>query len=91
VTTPEVTLEWSKPVTFDVAKIAEEIQLGQRVEEFALDQWKDGAWVEFAKATSIGPQRLLRFEPVTTAKLRLRITKSPVCPAITEFALFKQP
>jgi alpha-L-fucosidase len=91
VMSPELTLEWKKPVTFDVAKVAEEIRLGQRVEEFALDQWKDGAWVEFAKATSIGPQRLLRFEPVTTAKLRLRITKSPVCPAITEFGLFKQP
>ncbi len=91
VTTPELTLEWKKSVTFDVAKIAEDIRLGQRIEEFALDQWKDGTWQEFAKATSIGAERLLRFEPVTTAKLRLRITKSPVCPAITEFGLFKQP
>lgn len=91
VTTPELTLEWNKPVTFDVVKITEEIRLGQRVEEFVLDQWKDGAWQEFARATSIGPQRLLRFAPVTTAKLRLRITKSPVCPAISELGLFKQP
>jgi alpha-L-fucosidase len=91
VTTPELTLEWKKPVAFDVFKITENIQLGQRVEQFALDQWKDGAWQEIAKATSIGAERLLRFEPVTTNKLRVRITQSPVCPALAEIGVFKQP
>jgi alpha-L-fucosidase len=91
VTTPELTLEWKIPVTFDVFKITENIQLGQRVEMFALDQWKDGAWQEFVKATSIGAERLLRFEPITTNKLRVRITQSPACPALGEIGVFKQP
>lgn len=91
VTLPELVFEWSKPVVFDVARIAEEIRLGQRVEEFALDRWTDGGWVEFVRAASIGPQRLVRFETVETPRVRLRITKSPVCPAIAEFGLFKRP
>jgi len=28
---------------------------------------------------------------VTTSKVRLRITQAPVCPAISEFALFSEP
>lgn len=91
VTTPSLTLEWRKPVTFDVFKVTENIRLGQRVQEFALDAWRDGAWQEIAKATSIGPQRLLRFEPVTTSRARLRVTSAPVCPALAEIGVFKQP
>jgi alpha-L-fucosidase len=91
VATPSLTLEWRKPVTFDVFKVTENIRLGQRVQEFALDAWRDGAWQEIARATSIGPQRLLRFEPVTTTQARLRVTSAPVCPALAEIGVFKQP
>jgi len=66
--------------------------LGQRVEAFALDEWKDGKWQEFSKGTSIGSQRLVRLtSSINTTQLRLRITKSPVCPAISEFGLFIEP
>ena len=67
------------------------LPLGQRVEGFAVDQWKDGHWAEFAKGTSIGNHRLLRGREVTSDKVRLRITKAPVCPALAEFGLFAQP
>ncbi len=91
VTTPELTLEFAKPITFNVVSLREHLPLGQRIEAFALDQWKDGQWVEFAKGTSIGNHRLLRGEYVTTNKVRLRITKAPVCPALSEFGLFAEP
>jgi uncharacterized membrane protein (UPF0182 family) len=63
----------------------------QRVEAVALDHWRDGRWVEFATATSIGNCRLVRVSPITTTKVRLRITQAPVCPAISELALFAEP
>ena len=63
----------------------------QRVEAFAMDQWKDGGWNEFAKGTSIGNRRLLRFEPLTTSKVRLRITQAAVCPALSELGLHAEP
>jgi alpha-L-fucosidase len=87
---PEVILELGKPATFNVVRLREYLPLGQRIEAFALDQWQDGRWVEFATGTSIGNCRLVRGESVTTDKVRLRIVKSPVCPALSELGLFAE-
>jgi alpha-L-fucosidase len=91
VTTPELVIEFPKPVTFNVISLRECLPLGQRVETFGLDQYKDGNWVEFAKGTSIGSHRLVRGDSVTTHKVRLRITQAAVCPAISEFGLYAEP
>ncbi len=89
--TPELVAEFPQPITFNVISLKEYLPLGQRIEAFAVDQWKDGQWVEFAKGTSIGNRRLIRGEPVTTSRVRLRITQAPVCPALSEFGLFAEP
>jgi alpha-L-fucosidase len=91
ITTPELILEFPQPVSFNVVSLREYLPLGQRIEAFALDWWQDGAWVEFAKGTSIGNLRLLRLNALTTDKVRLRITKAPVCPALSQFGLFAEP
>ena len=91
VTTPEVTLEFQKPVTFNLVRLREYLPLGQRVDDWALDAWQEGAWKEFAKGTAIGNCRLVRTTPSTTIKVRLRITKAAACPALSEFALFAEP
>jgi alpha-L-fucosidase len=90
-TTPEIVLDLGKPVTFNVVRVREYLPLGQRVESFALDAWENGKWNEIGSATSIGNQRLVRTASVTSAKLRLRVTKAPVCPAISEIGLFLSP
>ena len=90
-TTPELVLDLGKAVTFNVVSLREYLPLGQRVDAFALDRWNDGRWTEFAHGTSVGNLRLIRGEPVTTEKVRLRITKAPVCPAISELGLFAEP
>jgi alpha-L-fucosidase len=86
--TPELVLQLKHEVTFNVVRLREYLPLGQRVEAFAINVWRDGRWIEFGKGTSIGNCRLLRQEPVTTSKVRLRILQAPVCPAISEFGLF---
>ena len=91
VTTPELLLEFAKPLTFNVVRLREYLPLGQRIEAFILEQWNNGQWVEFGKGTSIGNCRLIRGTPVTTTKVRLRITQAPVCPALSEFGLFAEP
>jgi alpha-L-fucosidase len=90
VTTPEVILDLHRPTTFNVVSLREFLPLGQRIEAFALDQWRDGQWVQFAAGTSIGNHRLIRGDFVTTSKVRLRITQSPVCPALAELGLFAE-
>ena len=91
VTTPELVLELGKATTFNVLSLREFLPLGQRVEDWALDRWNGGRWVEFASGTAIGARRLWRGDNITTEKVRLRIVKAPVCPAISEFALYREP
>ncbi len=89
VLTPELVLDLGAPATFDLVRIREHLPLGQRVDAFAVDAWQDGGWREIARGTSIGSQRAVRLTaPVTTPKVRLRITGAAACPAISEFALF---
>lgn len=88
VTNAELILDLGKATTFNVVRVREFLPLGQRIEAFALDQWQDQQWVEFATGTSIGNCRLVRGQNITTDKVRLRIVKVPVCPAISEIGLF---
>lgn len=90
-TTPHLILDLNREQTFNVVRVREYLPLGQRVEAFAVDVWKNNEWHEFVRGTSIGSCKLLRGNPVTTTKVRLRITQAPVCPAISELALFAEP
>jgi alpha-L-fucosidase len=90
VTNADIVLEFPQPVTFNVVRIREYLPLGQRVEGYALEQWQDGKWEEFASGQSIGNCRLVRGSDITTGKVRLRITKAAVCPAISEIGLFRE-
>lgn len=89
-TTPELVLDLNREVTFNVVRLREFLPMGQRVEAFAIDAWRERKWQDFATGTSIGNCRLVRGEPVTTSKVRLRITKATVCPAIAELGLFAE-
>jgi alpha-L-fucosidase len=89
VTTPEVTVDFRRPVSFSVVRLREEIALGQRIDAFTVEIWKDGAWQEFAGGTSIGACRLLRAQqPATTQRLRLKITQAAACPALAELGVY---
>ncbi|MHB8973261.1 MAG: alpha-L-fucosidase [Pirellulaceae bacterium] len=91
ITTPELVIDLGKPVTFNVLSLREYLPLGQRIEAFAVDRWQDGQWVEFTRGTSIGNLRLMRTEPITSEKVRLRITQAPVCVAVSECGLYLEP
>ena len=92
VTAPELVLDFGKPVTFNVVSLREHLPLGQRVEAFALDQWQEGRWREFARGTSIGNRRLVRAANyLVTDKVRLRITQAAVGPALAEVGIHAEP
>ena len=91
VTEPELLVEFAEPVRLNVVSVREHLPLGQRIESIAVDVWEGEGWREVAVAVGIGSRRLLRFEPVETTRLRLRVTASPVCPAIAEFGVYLEP
>ena len=84
-------LEFTLPETrtFDTAMLQEEIRAGQRVEEFRLESWDGHAWRPFARGTTIGYKRLIRFPEVTADRVRLTIAKSRLNPALAAFGLYK--
>lgn len=88
---PELILSFQEPVTFNVVRLKEHLPLGARIDDFALDFWNGAAWEQFAAASGIGSQRLLPSRYITTDRVRLRITKTSACPAVSEIALFKMP
>jgi alpha-L-fucosidase len=75
--------------TFDILLLRENILIGQRVEKFVLEYPDHGGWATITEGTTIGYKRLLRFPPVTTDKVRLRILSSRLNPTIAEFGLYK--
>lgn len=78
--------------TFDVVRVREEIRLGQRVDAWALDADVGGKWQEVVSGQTIGVQAMLVLpQPVTTQRVRLRITSAAACPCISELSLFKLP
>jgi alpha-L-fucosidase len=91
VTTPEITLTLPSPQTFNLIRLREDIRLGLRLEGVAVDAMVNGQWKELAKAEAIGQCRLWRVPATTADKVRIRVTKSPVCPALSDFGLFLEP
>ncbi len=77
--------------TFNTAMLQEYIANGQHIEEFFIDAWDNGKWQQISRGTTVGHKRILRFDDVTTSKVRLRINKSRVNAAISSFGLFRRP
>ncbi|MCU0916545.1 MAG: alpha-L-fucosidase [Planctomycetes bacterium] len=90
-TTAGVEFDLGGDRTFNVAELGEHIATGQRISSFVLEAWDGGQWKEFARGTTVGYKRLLRFADVTTSKVRLRILDSRVCPTLAGFGLYHAP
>ena len=91
VTDPSLVLDLPPGRTFDLIRLREYLPLGARVTRFAVDAEIDGRWQTLAEHDGIGAQRMIRLpRPIAPRRLRLRILAAPVCPAISEIALFRQ-
>lgn len=87
-----LTLEWSKEQTFNIIRLRENIKLGQRIEKIEIDAFVNGNWKKVGEATSIGANRLVRLANyITTSKLRILIKESPVCIALSDVGVFREP
>ena len=92
-----VTLALPRPATFDVVSLQEAVDhRGQRIESFVIETWNGTAWTAPAlhagdATTTVGHRRLIRLaSPVTTDRVRVRITGSRLAPTLAEVGLYKQ-
>ncbi|MGP3982419.1 ricin-type beta-trefoil lectin domain protein [Streptomyces sp. KR80] len=89
--TGALVLDLAGQKTFDVISVQEDLNIGMRTQGFAVDRWTGTAWAQIAADTTVGHKKLVRLsEPVTTDRIRLRITASRAAPAIASFGLFKR-
>ncbi len=77
--------------TFDCLTLAENIEVGQRIEQFSFEIWTGDRWREVTRSTTVGNKRLLRFSTQTAQKVRLRILQSRYTPTLAFFGLHKRP
>lgn len=92
ITKASIEFTFKKPTTFNRFLAQEYISLGQRIKEFSLEALnKDGSWQTISKETTIGYKHILRFEPVTTTKIRFTIHDSKGCPLISNLEIYNAP
>ena len=88
-TTGALTLTLASSKTFDTISVQEDLNIGMRTRNFAVDSWNGSAWTQIATDTTIGHKKLVRLAtPVTTSRIRLRITSARDLPAIASVGLF---
>ena len=77
-----VKLDGVHDVTHVVLK--EHIPMSQRIECYAIDaKQADGTYTEIAEGTTVGYQKINRFDPVATDEIRIRIKDSRICPILS--------
>jgi len=74
---------------FNVIRLEEMINLGQRVAEYKVEAWNDGSksWQELNHGYTIGYRKLDRFPKVKASKVRLTILRARACPTIKSFGV----
>ena len=82
-------IDFKQTVTFDRASLQENIATGQRVEEGSLEYWNDNKWSTISTFTTVGYNRLLKFKPVTTSKIRVNISKAKSAVQLAEIGVYK--
>jgi alpha-L-fucosidase len=86
-----ILLDMPSTVLFDRVMLQENFRRGQKVAAFVIEFWDGNGWQEITGGTTIGYKRLLRFNPVKSSRVRLRILNARDTPDITSFGLYKAP
>ncbi len=87
----QLTFQLKKMSTFDVLMLQENTHIGQRIEGFYLEAWTGDSWKKVTGGTTVGYKRILRFPPVTSGSVRLKITSARARPTLQTFGLYKIP
>jgi alpha-L-fucosidase len=91
VSTASIEFELAAPQNFNCAMLQENIPEGQRIEKFSLEYRDGDKWVQFAKGTTVGYKRLVRFPEIKEDRIRLVIEQSRTNPTLSSFGLYKAP
>ena len=68
--------------------LQELISEGERVRKFHLEYFAEGRWIPFYEGSCIGHKHIVRFDPLRTSGVRIRISKAIAEPKIKNFSLY---
>ena len=88
VTSANLTVKLKGASRFDQMRLREAIELGQRVERFSIHALVEGGWKQLAEGTTIGWNRIVRFEPVVASRVRITIEAAKACPTLRGVGVF---
>lgn len=88
-TTGYIEFDLGAPKTFNVARIQEDISLGERVQAYHVEVLDGDAWRTVTAGQVIGHKQLRLFPAVTAQRVRLVIDKAAQPPAISEFGIHR--
>ena len=91
VTSATIEFDLPQPEKINRMMLQEYIPLGQRVKSFVVEYNQEGEWLPVKlneETTTIGYKRLLRFETITSDKIRIRFTDSRACLCINNIEAF---
>lgn len=91
ISTASIEIKFSKGRSFNCVMLQENILKGQRIEKFRLDYWDGQLWRTFAKATTIGYKRLLRFPEVYSDRIKIVIEQCRTNPTLSNIGIYKIP
>jgi alpha-L-fucosidase len=84
-----VIIDLNEKIEIKYIFVQEYIKLGQRVRTFDVEiEKEDGQWEKVASSTTIGYKKILRLSPVSTSKVRIRITGARACPLISNVEIY---
>lgn len=87
----DIEFDLSKQEKINRMMLQEYIPLGQRVKSFIVEYHKEGKWLPIKlneETTTIGYKRLLRFETISTDKIRVRFTDARACLCINNMEAY---
>lgn len=82
----EISLAGKRPI--NLVTVKETIEKGQHIEAFCLEVWTEDRWQKVYQATTVGYQRICRFDTVLTDKLRIHIIESRGQTSLTEVGIY---
>jgi len=84
----EITIEFENAKQIKFIVLAEPIQMGQRIKRFSIEANLNGNWVTVSEATTIGHKRIISYDNLLTARIRITILETRACPLISEIGIY---
>lgn len=91
VTSASITLELSAAQPINRFVVKEYIPLGQRIKSFILEAETASGWKTIYNGTTVGAKRIIRFDSVSTKKIRFNVIDSKGPITISEIGIFNAP